>query len=142
MQLLENGSVECLSQYDTAGRTIYVKTVRGKSLSPPKIASNRKQIINSNVQFNRSLTQRHIVRPLNILRKQRLLSKARQQAKISPRHNPTTMGKSIPKEIIIKPSEQPDEKAHSSDESEYSSLEDDDDVQGNFPLRPHTYSLR
>lgn len=115
----------CLSQPDAAGRTIYVKVPRGKSLSPPKIGSNR-------LSSNRSLTQRHPPRPFHILRRQKFLQKVRQQANksSSPRHSPTTMGKSIPKDIVIKSTEQPNDKAHASDDSEYSSLEDDDDVQG------------
>lgn len=131
MQLFENGSDDCLPQYNSADRTIYVKTIRGKSLSPPKIASNRA----FNTQFNRSLTPRHLARPLNILRKQKLLSKARQQAKLSPRHSPTTMGKSIAKEIVIKSTDKPNDKAESGDDSEYSSLEDDDDAQGKLKNR-------
>lgn len=103
-----------------------MKVPRGKSLSPPKIGSNR--LLSS----SRSLTQRHLARPFHILRRQKFLQKVRQQANksSSPRRSPTTMGKSIPKDIVIRSTEQPNEKANASDDSEYSSLEDDDDVQG------------
>lgn len=130
VQAFEISSDDCLSLPDAVGRTIYVKVPRGKSLSPPKIGSNR-------LSSYRSLSQRHLARPFHILRRQKFLQKVRQQANksSSSRHSPTTMGKSIPTDIVIKLTEQPNEKANESDDSEYSSLEDDDDVQGKLTYR-------
>lgn len=103
-------------------------------MSPPKIEATRKQTIYSNAYLSRIANQRHSVRPFCILRKQKLILKAKQQARLSTSSPiPTAMGKSIsptpPKQTAEKPSEK-DDKANSS-ESEYSSLEDDDDVEGN-----------
>lgn len=125
-------------------------TTRGKSLSPPKIGTSRKQTINANTYFSR-LNQRHLARPFSILRRQKLISKAKQQARLSPSSpSPTAMAKTIPNIAKIEPTskaepEKPNEngetgkqkqkengnevKANSS-ESEYSSLEDDDDGHG------------
>lgn len=109
-----------------------VVSTRGKSLSPPKIGANRKQVITANALLSRSfLVQRHLARPLNILRRQKLISKAKQQARLSP-SSPSKMAKSIvpettPKISKVVSANDKEAKAHSSDESEYSSLEDDDD---------------
>lgn len=66
------------------------------------------------------------------MRRQKLITKAKQQARLSPTSpSPTAMGKTIakidspPKQIVEIQCEK-EEKANSS-ESEYSSLEDDDD---------------
>lgn len=132
-------------------------TTRGKSLSPPKIGTSRKQTINANAYFSR-LNQRHLARPFSILRRQKLISKAKQQARLSPPSpSPTAMAKTIPNIAKIEPTpkqepEKPhekekqnqkdkdnEEKAHLS-ESEYSSLEDDDDIDGK-KYTPHKKKL-
>lgn len=143
-QLFTNGNDDSQSHCDAIAYTTHVTTTRGKSLSPPKVgAANRKQTINSTTYYSRAPNQRHLIRPFSLLRKQKLVSKAKQQARLSSPSSPspklpaspTAMGKAIAKVELSpelaateKPSEQ-DEKANSS-ESEYSSLEDDDDIQG------------
>lgn len=163
LQLFTNGNDNDSIQSQHCDTTAYTAhdvttTTRGKSLSPPsKIgAASRRQTIN----FTRSPIQRHsLIRPFSFLRKQKLLSKAKQQARLSSlpsSPSPTAMGKTIAKVELLssasllkqaapttttttttntisdKPSDKgkKDEKANSS-ESEYSSLEDDDDdIQG------------
>lgn len=142
-QLYTNGCDDIQSHCNAAPDTTHVSTTRGKSLSPPKVGTSRKQTIHSNVYLNRATNQRHITRPFSILRKQKLISKAKQQAaRLSPSTpSPTAMGKTIAKLEPLpsqatdkeKPNETED-KANSS-ESEYSSLEDDDDVQGIFTFK-------
>lgn len=143
LQLFTNGNNDSQSHCDATAYTTHVCTPRGKSLSPPKVGANRKQTISSPTYLSRNPNQRHLIRPFNLLRKQKLISKAKQQARLSSPSSPspklpaspTAMGKAIAKVELSpelaateKPSDQ-DEKANSS-ESEYSSLEDDDDVQG------------
>lgn len=137
-QLFISGNNDSQSHCNATAFTTRDKTIRGKSLSPPKIGATRKQTIYSNAYLSRIANQRHSVRPFCILRKQKLILKAKQQARLSiSSPSPTAMGKSIPptspppppKQTAEKPSEK-DDKANSS-ESEYSSLEDDDDVEGN-----------
>lgn len=128
-----------------------ITTIRGKSLSPPNLRPNRRQTINStsSVYYNRS-HQRYLIRPFSTIRRQKLLAKAKQAARQSPlsplsptARTPTTMGKTIAK-IDLKTSSAGDatailkqqtdaekpidnaDKGNSSD-SEYSSLEDNDD---------------
>lgn len=139
MQLFPTGNNDSQSHCNATAFTTHVNTTRGKSLSPPKVgATSRKQTICSNAYYNRSSNQRHTTRPFSFLRKQKLIAKAKQQARLSPSAtSPTAMGKAIarvetpPKQITPeKPATgEKDEKAILSD-SEYSSLEDDDDVQG------------
>lgn len=134
-QLFQNGTDDdhqSLSNATVEYTHVASILARGKSLSPPKIIACRKQVITSSTLFNRTLlAQRHLARPLNILRRQRLISKAKQQAKLSP-SSPSKMGKSIAVDNsqkiakVISTSDK-EAKANSSDESEYSSLEDDDD---------------
>lgn len=134
LQLFTNGNNDSQSHCDATAYTAHVTTPRGKSLSPPKVGANRKQTISSPTYFSRNPNQRHLIRPFNLLRKQKLISKAKQQARLSSPSSPTAMGKTIakvdlsPKPANDKPIEN-DDKANSS-ESEYSSLEDDDDIQG------------
>lgn len=139
LQLLTNGNDDNSSQShcNATAFTTHVNTARGKSLSPPKIGAIRKQTLHSNVYFNRSPNQRHIVRPFNFLRKHKIIAKAKQQARLSPSAiSPTAMGKTIarvetpPKQTTPeKTLAEKEDKANASD-SEYSSLEDDDDDQG------------
>lgn len=134
LQLFTNGNNDSQSHCDATAYTAHVCTPRGKSLSPPKVGANRKQTISSPTYFSRNPNQRHLIRPFNLLRKQKLISKAKQQARLSSPSSPTAMGKTIAKvDLSPKPTnDKPidtDDKANSS-ESEYSSLEDDDDIQG------------
>lgn len=132
-QLFTNGNDDCQSHCDSLPFTAHVSTVRGKSLSPPKVATTRKQPINSNAYLCR--TPRHLARPFSFIRRQKLISRAK-QARLSPSTlSPTAMGKSIAIDLPTKAeAEKPcnkEDKANSS-ESEYSSLEDDDDVPGKY----------
>ncbi|XP_031617116.1 tubulin polyglutamylase TTLL4-like isoform X2 [Contarinia nasturtii] len=135
--LYTNGSDDSQSHCNATAYTTHVSTTRGKSLSPPKVGASKKQTIHSNAYLNRAANQRHIVRPFSILRKQKLISKAKQQAaRLSPSTpSPTAMGKSIAKIESPPPKPNDNEKPNetedkvNSSESEYSSLEDDDDVQ-------------
>lgn len=132
-----------------------VTTIRGKSLSPPNLRPNRRQTVSSSIYYNRSY-QRYLIRPFSTIRRQKLLAKAKQQAaaRYSPLSSPlsptarsaTNMGKTIAKtdlqtatagngcitvskQQLIDTAEKPidkDDKVNSSD-SEYSSLEDNDD---------------
>lgn len=134
--------------------------VRGKSLSPPNLRPNRRQPINCNssIYYNRS-HQRYLIRPFSTIRRQKLLAKAKQATRQSPlsplsptARFPADMGKKIAKvdlkaaaedaaTAIAKQTtdEKPidkDDKGNASD-SEYSSLEDNDDYdnnQGKFVL--------
>lgn len=84
-----------------------------------------------------------MARPFSIIRRQKLISKAKQQARLSPQTlSPTfTMGKTIgksesPVKVVSESSEK--EEKHNTSESEYSSLEDDDDdVQGKKKHKMH-----
>lgn len=126
------------SDCNAAAFTTHVPTTRGKSLSPPKVGSKRQAVCSNYV--SRTTNQRHIARPFCFLRKQKILLKAKQQLR-SPT-NSTTMAKTIVKvepatvkPVADKPSEK-EEKANASD-SEYSSLEDDDNVQGKARIATH-----
>lgn len=154
MQLITNGNNDDDSQShcNATAYTTHVHTTRGKSLSPPKVAAFRKQTIHSTAYLSRSLNQRH-----TFLRKQKLIAKAKQQhlqlyqARLSPSAtSPTAMGKSIARVEITPPKEstktttavavttdtaeklnaEKDTEKDNASDSEYSSLEDDDDVQG------------
>lgn len=132
-----------------------ITTIRGKSLSPPNLRPNQRRQTISSVYYNRS-HQRYLIRPFSTIRRQKLLAKAKQQAaaRQSPLPSPlsptyrtaTNMGKTIAKTDLQTASaadgsvavlkRQPtdnagkplatEDKGNSSD-SEYSSLEDNDD---------------
>lgn len=111
----------------------HVTIKRGKSLSPPKLI--RKQVIVSNALFNRCWAQRYPSRTQSFFRKQKIIAKAKQHARLSP----LTVAKPIVNCQTSKPNSttksiETMEKGNFSDESEYSSLEDDDDFQGNFVI--------
>lgn len=101
---------------------------RGKSLSPTKVCSIKKQLIGSNGNtLNRSTSSRQIA-----LRKHKLaLLKAKQQSikSATPMVVPVDLAQT--KEAAVG-STKANAKCEASDESEYSSLEDDDDVQGEW----------
>lgn len=83
-----------------------------------------------------------MARSFNLIRRQKLISRAKQQARLSPSTlSPTAMGKTIAIDLPTKPETEKtndkEEKANTS-ESEYSSLEDDDDVRGKYK-RPFQY---
>lgn len=142
LQLFTNGNDDCQSHCDTLSYTTHVLTTRGKSLSPPKVGVSRKQTINSTAYFCRS-NQRHLTRPFSLIRRQKLISRAKQQARLSPSTlSPTAMGKTIAVELPIKPEyEKPsdkEEKANTS-ESEYSSLDDSDDALGKYIYKENVY---
>lgn len=129
-----------------------IKTIRGKSLSPPNLRPNRRQTIQTSsfVYYNRS-HQRYLIRPFSTIRRQKLLAKAKQQqaARKSPLSSPlsptartdTTMGKTIAN-IDLKtasagdgsiavlkktPNGLSEKPIGDESDSEYSSLEDNDD---------------
>lgn len=129
-----------------------VKTIRGKSLSPPNLRPNRRQTIQTSsfIYYNRS-HQRYLIRPFSTIRRQKLLAKAKQQqaavaaARKSPLSSPlrtdTTMGKTIANidlktasagdgsVAILKhqPKDASEKPIDGESDSEYSSLEDNDD---------------
>lgn len=133
-----------------------IKTIRGKSLSPPNLRPNRRQTIptSSYVYYNRS-HQRYLIRPFSTIRRLKLLAKAKQQqaavtaARKSPLSSPlsptartdTTMGKTIANidlktasagdgsVAIVKqqPKDASGKPIDDESDSEYSSLEDNDD---------------
>lgn len=104
---------------------------RGKSLSPTKVSSIKKQLIGSNGStLNRSTSSRQIA-----LRKHKLaLLKAKQQSikSATPMVVPID-GAQLTEATIA--TTKANAKCEASDESEYSSLEDDDDIHGEFGER-------
>lgn len=121
--------------------------IRGKSLSPTK---SKKQFI-ANGLLTRSTSVRHIA-----LRKQRLAllkTKQQQQANKSGSLTSETVNGTAPMVIptdgvhqpaaaACAPNENEVKANESSDESEYSSLEDDDDAQGNANESNRLFSLQ
>lgn len=126
-----------------------IATIRGKSLSPPNLRPNRRQTIQSSsyVYYNRS-HQRFLIRPFSTIRRQKLVAKAKQhQAAAALRKSPLpsplspTMGKTIAN-IDLKtatagdasiaamkqqPKDASEKPIDNESDSEYSSLEDNDD---------------
>lgn len=100
---------------------------RGKSLSPTKVCSIKKQLVGSNGStLNRSTSSRQIA-----LRKHKLaLLKAKQQSIKTTTSMGVPVDSAQPKDAAIASANKSNAKCEPSDESEYSSLEDDDDIQG------------
>lgn len=125
---MDANDVEVCSSHCDAARTLHAPLKRGKSLSPPKLTRRYPAVISSTLTRN-VIRNRYSVRSLSLLRRQKTLARIRQAAN-SPSIAAQSSAKS-PKMTTTKlTTENKEENANASDDSEYSSLEDDGDNQG------------
>lgn len=115
------------SHFDATVHLLNAPLKRGQSLSPPKLARRQQFVASTNLV--RYACHRY-VRPLSLVRKQKISLKAR-QSRLTP---PTTVEQSPAKSpkmtVKVEATETKEEEVYDGEESEYSSLEDYDDSLG------------